>query len=296
MPAEGIPLISHQEILSFEEMERLITLFAQMGVTKVRITGGEPFVRKGIVQLLKTVRDIDGINSLHLTTNGVNISQFISELEALPVDGINFSLDTLQTDRFYQITYKNFFTAVYEGLQKLLESKIPLKINTVIQSGVNTNEIVTIAELAQSHPVEVRFIEQMPFNGKGNSNGSSWNIQKILAKLKSKFANMEELPENGSTAIRYKIPGFIGQLGIIPGYSRYFCSSCNRIRVTPAGRLKSCLYDSGVLDLKYLLRSRVSDDTIKEKIIEAVAKRAKNGFESESRNYNKKFSMAVIGG
>lgn len=296
MPEEGIKYVPHESILTYEENYRLVKIFAEMGITKIRITGGEPFVRKGIMTFIETVSANNPNLSLHITTNGVLAHKYIKQLEGINIAGINLSLDTLDKEKFKTIARRDAFNSVYKTLQNILESKIKLKINCVVQNNVNDNEINSISTLAEDNPVEVRFIEEMPFNGYKKIN-NPFTAKMIFDKLKSSFNDMEEITQTTSTAKVFKVPGFKGTIGIIGGYSRTFCSTCNRIRITPKGMLKTCLYDNGVLNLRLLLRSGAGDKEIENEIRACVSKRFKDGFEAEK--YSNKIndsSMATIGG
>jgi molybdenum cofactor biosynthesis protein A len=298
MPAEGIQLIPRHDILSFDELERIVAIFAQLGITKIRITGGEPFARKDAIQFLKQIRRLPYPLKLFITTNGVLAAPYFSELKSINPDGINLSLDTLLSDRFYKITRRNSFDQLERFLEDILLSKIPLKINTVVQPGINENEIIAISKLAKDHPVEVRFIEQMPFNGASNKNNNFFSGKEIENHLRANYLQMKkvESPDNSTSQI-FQIKGFRGVIGIISGYSRTFCSSCNRIRVTPQGNVKTCLYDQSSLNLKLLLRTGNTDEQIKVELIKAVINRYEDGILAEQQNGQKVHnSMSVIGG
>ncbi len=296
MPAEGIPLNSRDHILQFEEMEQLIQIFQNLGVNKLRITGGEPFVRKGLLEFLKRVNNFEGINSINITTNAVFIGDIISDLEQLKIGSLNISLDSLQKDRFFKITRRDEFEIVMENIDKAIKSTIPVKLNMVVLAGINDDEILSFTHLAKDNRIEVRFIEQMPFSG-GPASESIISADQILNILRQQYPLLYEQNLPNSTARIFYNPGYKGTIGIIAGYSRTFCSSCTRLRITPEGMLKTCLYDRGAVNLKEMLRSGKTDLQIKDAIIMAVQNRAKDGFESQERSsqdYN--VSMAQIGG
>ncbi len=164
MPAEGIHYLPKKELLTFEEIERLVTLMGQMGISKIRLTGGEPFVRTDLMQLIRRIVEIEGIHDLHLTTNGILTTQHVPELKSLGIASVNLSMDTLDRDRFKMITRRDEFGKTRETLDALLESKIPVKINTVVMDGKNIEDILPLIELTKDQNVSVRFIEEMPFN------------------------------------------------------------------------------------------------------------------------------------
>ena len=298
MPAEGIQLYPRHDILSYDELERIVLIFTQLGITKVRITGGEPFARRDAIQFLKKIRRIPYPLKLFITTNGVLAAKFFSELISVNPEGINLSLDTLKKNRFYQITRRNGFDHLKQFLSDILNSKIPLKINTVIQSGINEDEIISIARLAEEYPVEVRFIERMPFNGHSGNHENLYTGTGIENQLRAHFLEMKKLKsDEHSTSRLFKINGFRGKIGIISGYSRTFCSSCNRIRVSTQGHVKTCLYAPPALNLKLLLRTGCTDEQIKIQLINAVKRRYKDGIVAEKQNGQKIYnSMSVIGG
>lgn len=301
MPEEGIHYLPKKELLSFEEIERLIRVLAAMGITKIRLTGGEPFVRNDLMKLIRRIADISGIQELHITTNGVLTKQYIPELKKCGVKSVNLSLDTLDKERFRNITRRDEFEKVMDTFHALLENNIPLKINAVVMEGKNTDDIIPMVRLTEKLPVSVRFIEEMPFNGKGNHYPTlQWTYKKIEEHIRSHFPLMtkaDDLPH--STASNFNIPGHQGTTGIIAAFSRTFCGTCNRLRVTAQGTLKTCLYDNGVLDIKSLLRSTQDDSLLREKLLSAFRSRAANGFEAEEHRINHipvSESMSTIGG
>jgi cyclic pyranopterin phosphate synthase len=296
MPAEGIPLNGRDHILHFEEIEQLIQIFQDLGVNKLRITGGEPFVRKGLLEFLKRVNKFESINSINITTNAVFIGDIISDLEGLKIGSLNISLDSLLKDRFFEITRRDEFEIVIENIDKAIKSAIPVKLNMVVLAGINDDEILSFTRLAKDNFIEVRFIEQMPFSG-GPASESIISANQILDILRQQSPLLYEQSLPNSTARIFHNPGYKGTIGIIAGYSRTFCSSCTRLRITPEGMLKTCLYDRGAVNLKEMLRSGKTDLQIKNAIIMAVQNRAKDGFESQERyNQNSNLSMAQIGG
>lgn len=295
-PEKGLPFVPHAEILRFEELERLATIFCTMGVEKVRVTGGEPFARKGCLEFLQRLRTIKGLRSLHITTNGVETSQHLDALVRLGIDSINLSLDTLDYKRFQQITRRDHFEDVIQTLQTIIERRIPLKINSVVLDDTGDEEIIRLAGIARHFPVTVRFIEKMPFSGALRL-GKPVNGH-LLQRLQTLFPAMEEQQlVSPSTARLFRLPEYNGNIGIIQGYSRKFCTTCNKVRITPTGLLKTCLYDNGVLDLKNMLRSGADDRQITTAVIDCIRNRCANGHVAEqlARRASEP-SMASIGG
>ena len=297
MPAEGIAALSHGQLLSFAELERLVRIAAGLGFRKVRLTGGEPSVRRGWLGFLRRLAsaDIPGLASLHLTTNGVALAPVCDELAALGVH-INLSLDTLDRRRFWAISRRDLFPAVQASLKRLLSLGRPFKVNTVVLADTPDKDILALANLARRHPVTVRFIERMPFTGRAwRTSGDQKGVRERLARLLPGLEPDDQTAEP-STATLFRLPGWRGKVGCIEGYARRFCHSCNKVRITPAGTLKTCLYDNGVVDLRELMRRGAGDAEIARAIEQAVGLRAANGFEAEAKATAVRPSMASIGG
>lgn len=301
MPAEGVPYVPHQEVLTYEEMLRLVGLMARMGISKVRITGGEPFVRKGLMDFLWKLTRTEGVEEVHLTTNGVLTAPLVPELKQMGIASVNLSLDTLDRDRFRQITRRDELPRVMACLDTLLAHQIPTKLNAVVMEGQNIEDLIPLAGLTRELPISVRFIEEMPFDGSG-AEGSQlhWNHHRIVEWLKGAYPGLTRLPVRPfSTSVNYTIPGHAGTVGIIAAYSRTFCGTCNRIRMTATGELKTCLYGPNVLALKPLLRSGSTDQEVEQALRGAFGSRAKDGFEAEQRHREQVgglASMSAIGG
>jgi len=290
-----------KDLLTFEEITRLISIMASMGVTKVRLTGGEPFVRNDLMKLIRNIVAIQGIRDVHLTTNGVLTAQHIPELKNLGIASVNLSLDTLDRQRFHDITRRDEFEPVMETLQLLIKHEIPVKINAVVMEGKNIDDIIPLIELTRKDNIDVRFIEEMPFNGEGNHYPTLlWTYKKILDYIKEHYPGLHKVPDPlYSTSYNYNIPGYSGSIGVIAAFSRTFCGTCNRVRVTAQGTLKTCLYDDGALDLRQLLRTSKDDSVIIENLTKALNSRAKDGFEAEATRKNHtpvSESMSTIGG
>lgn len=299
MPEEGIRYLPKKELLTFEEITRMVTVMADMGIRKIRLTGGEPFVRTDLMALIRQLVLIKGVEELHLTTNGILTAPHVQELHALGVRSINLSLDTLDRDRFRVITRRDEFHATWETFQQLVRNGIPVKINAVVMDEKNIDDIVPMVMLTKDNDVSVRFIEEMPFNGEGDHySGRSWNHRRILEHIRNAFPSIVKIPDAPhATSAGYQVPGHRGTVGIIAAFSRTFCGSCNRIRVTAQGTLKTCLYDDGVLDLKQLMRQGASDQELRQALMRAFGSRPKDGFEAEAaRRVLVSESMSTIGG
>lgn len=296
MPEQGVKQLSHDEVLSFEELERLVVMFCRMGITKVRITGGEPFVRLGCVSFIWRLKNVIEVPDLHITTNGVQTYRHLAKLNEIGLSGLNVSLDTLDRERFAALARCDRLGHVKRTINEALRLNIPLKINSVVTTSTLDDDILSLAALTNHLPVSVRFIEHMPFSSADRPGETiSEPLQSRLYRL---FPDLFAVPvEHTSTARHYERPGDEGSIGIIEGESRKFCKECNKVRVTPAGLLKTCLYDDGVLDLKKLLRGDLGDKEIEAEIRQAIIFRQQNGVAAEKINGAAKHpSMATIGG
>ena len=301
MPEHGLDWLSRTELMSYEEMLRICSLLVSMGVEKIRITGGEPFVRKDIMQFLTALSKLNGLQHLTLTTNGVLTAPHVPELKKIGVKSVNLSMDTLDRNKFFNITKRDELPAVLDTLEQLVKHGMDVKINAVVMDGKNIDDIIPLVSLTKHLPVSVRFIEEMPFNGEGNHYSHlHWHYMRILRKIQEQFPEIQKIPDAPhSTSYNYHIPGHLGNVGIIAAYSRTFCGTCNRIRLTPQGMLKTCLYDDGILNVRDLMRSTMNDDEIAATLVNAIQHRAKDGFEAERQRKEKMpvhESMATIGG
>lgn len=302
MPASGINFLPREELLSYEELERLINILTDLGISKVRITGGEPFVRKDLIDFISTISNNKKLKKIALTTNGTLLAPYLSRLEEIGITSINLSLDTLDPERFEEITRRDQFDRVMESFHLLAESSIPFKINAVVMEKHNIEDIIPLVELTKKYPISVRFIEEMPFNGSGgNGPVLTWTYDKIRSHIQNHYPDLQKISAGPhSTSTNYRIPGYEGKIGIIAAFSRTFCGSCNRIRIDSKGTLKTCLYDNGVLNIKEVMRSGATDEEISQLFRHTFKNRAKNGFEAEKRrnkNHNPiDESMALIGG
>jgi molybdenum cofactor biosynthesis protein A len=234
MPAEGAAIVERKELLTFKEMYRITRVLSELGVNKVRITGGEPFVRKDLTGFLKMMSFNELLEEINITTNGVLVGVHAEKLSKFKVKTINLSIDSLQPEKFAQITRRSVFEKVWQTLERIEKSDLKLKLNVVVQSGVNTDEINDFVELTRDREIEVRFIEEMPFNGVGiRSKDVVWDFKRILEEIKKKHPELAPLPvKKSSTSKNFKIKGANGIVGIIPAYTRTICSDCNRIRIT----------------------------------------------------------------
>lgn len=300
MPLKGLDWIPRNDLMTDGEMLRICSLFVEMGIRKIRITGGEPFVRKNLISFLRKLSSLDKLQELTLTTNGVITAPFVPELKALGVKTVNLSLDTLNRERFIKIAHRDELDAVLSTLDALLNYGFTIKLNTVVMEKLNVEDIIPLVRLTKSLPVSVRFIEEMPFNGGSHKAALNWNYKRILDHIREQFPDIQKIPDlPHSTSYNYHIPGHSGDVGIIAAYSRLFCGTCNRIRITPLGLIRTCLYDNGRINIKDILRKGASDEELKETIQKTIFTKARNGWEAERNRPNQqpvKESMATIGG
>lgn len=277
MPEKGVDFIPHEDIISYEEIIRLCRLFASLGVSKVKLTGGEPLVRKNLSYLVKEIKDIQGINNVTLTTNGVLLSEQIKDLEEAGIDSINVSLDTLDPVQFEKLTRFHKLETVLEGIRETLKYKnISLKINSVpLKEEENKNSILSLVSLAKEERVHVRFIEVMPIGlGKDLKGISEDEIKGIIEKEHGVLTPYEDQLGNGPCRY-YGLEGFVGKIGFISSISHGFCSSCNRVRLTSEGYLKNCLQYSSGVDLKKIMRDGASDEELTQIIKDSISKKPK---------------------
>ncbi len=301
MPEEGIDFVKRKELLTYEETLRLVDVLSANGVNKVRITGGEPFLRKGIMSFFTELASNDRLSKIAITTNGTLTEGHLDELIKLGITSFNLSIDSIDPKRFNDITRRDLFNTVWSCYEAMLKKGVDLKLNAVVMKGQNIDDLIPMVALGRDTPVSVRFIEEMPFNGGGDYTPElEWNYMKILEHISSAYPNINKLKDaKSSTSLNYQVEGYKGTFGIIPAYTRSFCGSCNRIRITPTGVLKTCLYDSGVFNVKDIIRAGATDQQLLEAIQNAISHRALDGFEAERNRTG--FgpvgeSMATIGG
>lgn len=298
MPEEGVNFAKRSDLLSFNEMYLLSNIFCSMGVSKIRITGGEPFVRAGLMHFLKNLSEVPGLQEISITSNGSFTTKNILALKEMGIRKINLSLDSLDRDRFFEITRRDTFESVYAGVFKLLDNGFDVKLNCVLAEGKNTADIIPFVELTKNHDLSVRFLEEMPFNGSDSFAIPVWDHKEVYNYINSYFPVIHKLEsEISSTSVNYKIPGYKGSFGIIPSFSRTFCGTCNRIRLSATGELRTCLYGPAAVNLRDVMRAGASEKEIEEEILAAVSTRAKDGFEAEALSNDVAHkSMSFLGG
>ncbi len=299
MPSEGINFAKNDKLFTIEELSKLSAILVSQGINKIRITGGEPFVRKDVMVLLAQLASMKGLEDISITTNATLIGPYIDKLKGLGIKNINVSLDAIDKATFERITRRNQYDVVHNNLIRLITEGFNVRINFIALDGQNTQDILPILELTRHYDVAVRYLEEMPFNGGSKKFQSiTWDYKRILEHIREAYPDYYKLisPET-STSINYKIPGFKGSFGVIPSFSRTFCGSCNRLRISATGDVITCLYAKASANLREILRGANSEERIKDEILKAVGSRAKTGFEAQEK-YKDVFSnsMTSIGG
>lgn len=270
MPEEGIENISHEEILSYDEIIRICKCIANLGIKKIKITGGEPLVRKDIIDLIKEIKEIDGIDEVTITTNGVLLYEMADKLYEAGIDAVNISLDTLNRDKFLKITRRDKYENVSMSIDKLIDLGVRVKINCLAIKEHNLSEIVKIAAYSKNNNIDVRFIELMPIGDGKNYTGISNEV--ILGLLEDEYGSFKKVKEKrgNGPAVYYKNDEFKGYIGLISAISNEFCETCNRVRLTANGFLKLCLHYNKGIDLKEPIRSDITDKELENMIYHAI--------------------------
>jgi cyclic pyranopterin phosphate synthase len=299
MPEEGITPLGHDDILTLEQIERVIKIAARAGIKKVRFTGGEPLVRKNIVSLIAKTAQIEGIEDIAMTTNGMLLPEMASELKQAGINRVNISLDTLSAAKFEYITRRKAYIQVRNSIEKALEYGFnPVKINTVAIKGFNDDEIGDFARLAYNYPLHVRFIEFMPIGSlpfyKKDRAISIKEVQKIVEHSYA-LTPAKDLKGAGP-AQNYYLEGGQGTVGFIGAMSNHFCSSCNRLRLTADGKLRPCLYNKTEIDLKEHLNNCCSDDKLLELFNKAISLKPGSHQMEEGWGSSNIRKMSQIGG
>lgn len=300
MPADGIKLSPQSHLMTSDEIFQIAKKFVDYGVDKIRLTGGEPLVRKQFSEILKRLSTLN--TTLSITTNGVLVDRFIDDFKTHNLNNINVSLDSLQEDKFKFITRRDHFKKAYENIHLLVENGFKVKINVVLMKGFNDDEILDFVKFTKELPISVRFIEFMPFDGNDWNKDKLVTQEEIIDQVKTKYGNKLIVLKNEKNFIsrNYKIDGFIGEFGIISTVSNPFCDGCNRIRLTADGKIKNCLFSNIETNLLSKLRNGEElDDLIQKSIYKKKAVRAGmdnlEKLENPDHHTNNR-SMIAIGG
>ena len=301
MPAEGVQLTPKSHIMTYEEIYKIAKTFVSHGVTKIRLTGGEPLIRKDIHFVLKKLASLPV--ELSITTNAVIIHKFIDTLKLYGVNNINVSLDSLVKEKFKKMTLRDLFDIVYNNILLLVKEGFNVKINAVLIRGVNDDEIIDFINLTKELPVTVRFIEFMPFDGNKWDLSKMVSYKEVMTYVNASFLNteMERLKDApNDTSKNYRIKGYKGRFAIISSVTNPFCDSCNRLRLTANGQLKNCLFSTSESDLLTTLRNGKSIEPIIQKAVQSKFK-VRGGMDTlekfqEPKLHNQNRSMITIGG
>ncbi len=333
VPKDMIPNLHHHDIAKYEEIHSIVVSAAELGITKLRITGGEPLIRKGVFPFIRSLSRIDGIQDISLTTNGVLLKQNLNALLESGVNRINISLDTLKPERFKIISGRNYFEKVWQGIMAAVKNGLsPVKLNAVILRGINDDEIEDLARLSVDYPIHMRFIEYMPMGNSAVEISQQMLIPEIKERIEGALGKLEPVtgepvtgePVTGEPvaigtningkrtkyneagpAKRFKIKGASGEIGFISPVSSHFCHECNRLRLTSTGRLRPCLLNNFEIDVLTPLRQGASKTEIQKIIIDAVQSKPavhsmgilSKGNDQQSCRYNKvETQMSTIGG
>jgi len=274
MPPGGISWMPHNEILSYEEISAIVKMAAELGFTKIRLTGGEPLVRSGLSKLIKMLSQIEGIDEVSMTTNGTLLKEHALELKQAGLSRVNISLDTLKADRFRHITRLGELKDSLKGIEAAREANLePVKINVVVMRGINDDEVVDFAKLTREKGWHIRFIELMPFANVTEFVPSS-EIRQSIVSLGT-LEPCSPITGNGPTR-NYRLPRAKGTIGFISPLSEPFCSACNRLRLTSNGQLCPCLLSDVGIDLKGPLRNNATAQELKNLILKAIASKPKH--------------------
>lgn len=291
MPEEGIPKLSHKDILSVEEIEAIAKAFVNLGINKIRLTGGEPLVRGGILDIVEKIGNLDGVKDFAITTNGVLLKKYAQELKNRGLKRVNISLDTLKEEKYKYITRIGNIKDVFEGIEAAKKVGLtPIKINTVLVKGFNDDEIEDLARLTEKEDIDVRFIELMPIGETAKDESSKFISSEVVLEKLPELIQVER-KDPSSPAVYYKLPNAKGKIGLIKPISCKFCRYCNRVRLTAQGKMKLCLHSNDEIDLKEPLRKGQDIESV---ILEAVKRKPASHHLEDGKYVLKK--MYQIGG
>jgi cyclic pyranopterin phosphate synthase len=298
VPDDLIPKLPHKEILRYEEILRIVRIGVGLGISKVRITGGEPLIRKGVYDFLEKLTEIEGLQDISLTTNGVLLKQNIERIKSIGIKRINVSMDTLNRKKFRKITGYDLFDQIWGGIEQAKRMDFdPIKLNVVAIKGINDDELIDIARLSLTYPFQIRFIEYMPMGA-----FSIGHDRYLLApEIKERITELGKLiavekSMNDGPAERFKFESAQGEIGFIRPMSRHFCHTCNRLRLTASGQLRPCLLSDDQENLKALLRQGCSDSDVVEVFLKAVRKKPSEHKLAVEHPVEVSTQMCAIGG
>ncbi len=305
-PEEQFEFIPHEEILRYEEIVEIIEEAVNLGITKVRITGGEPLARKGVVDFIKKLREIKELEDISLTTNGFFLSEYAEKLKDAGLNRVNVSLDSLQEEKYKRITRGGSLEKALKGIDSALKAGLlPIKINTVLIRGINDDEVEDFVRLTLERPLNIRFIEFMPSGEelKDNYRDKFISVLEIKESLAEKYSFRPiDINSGNGPAKYYQIKNGQGTIGFITALSQHFCKNCNRIRLTSEGKLRPCLFSNKEVDIKQAIRNTKTDDKIirskiiRNNIVEAISIKTEGHKLNEKFSNRDSFKMSKIGG
>ncbi|MDH5546320.1 MAG: GTP 3',8-cyclase MoaA [Gammaproteobacteria bacterium] len=307
MPEEGVDFKNGEQILTADEILRVVRVLAEMGVKKVRYTGGEPLVRKDIVKLVAGAANTPGIKGVHVTTNGIIFPKYAKQLREAGLTGVNISLDTIDPQKFHDITRRPGEDKVLESIELASKLGFPrVKVNNVVMRGFNDGELEVFTEMTKDKTITVRFIEFMPFDANQIWETGEYflSAESMIKFLKNRYPDIEIASGTRTEHHIYQVPGYKGKIAIIPAFTRSLCGNCSRIRLTADGGIRNCLYSDQEFSLMELLRGGCTDEEIVAMFRRAFREKAKDGFEAKKRSamresvvkFEGRTSMTQIGG
>ncbi len=297
MPETGIHFRPSEELLTTQEIIRIVQVAANLGVTKVRYTGGEPLLDQDLNILVKAAVRTPGIESVHVTTNGLHLAGKISALKRAGLAGVNVSLDTLNREKYAFITRRDKLSRALEGLQAALDQQLRVKINVVALRGFNDDELPEFVEMARKQPLTVRFIELMPFDAHQIwKTGKFYSYTHLLEDLHRLYPTLKPAEGTKTEQSLFQLPGYCGKVAVIPAYSRSLCGTCNRIRITADGKIRNCLYATKEYNLRTYLREGRADADLADLMKAAMWNKPRDGWSAQKKGLPLRESMTQIGG
>lgn len=285
MPADGVELSPKQHLLTTDEIVLIAKLFVQHGVKKIRLTGGEPTIRKDLSEIIARLKELPGLENVGITTNALVLTRNLVQYQRAGLDAINISLDSLKAEKFEQITRRRGFDRVIAGIDLAVQLGFKPKVNCVVMKNFNEDEVCDFVEWTKDRAVDVRFIEYMPFSGNRWHNEKMLSYKEMLNMILEKFPNFHALPNGpNDTSKAYHVPGYKGKVGFITSMTEHFCGSCNRLRITADGNLKVCLFGNKEVSLRDAIRAGSSEEDL-QALIGAAVFRKKKQHAGEFRTY-----------
>jgi len=300
MPPEGVELTAKERLLQPEETLRLARLFVRAGVTKVRLTGGEPTVRPDLVDIVRGLDELrpQGLEQICMTTNGIALGRSLPALRSAGMDKLNISLDTLNRDKFKRLTRRDGLTKVWDAIDRAIELGFsPVKVNVVVMRGTNDAEVIDFARLSMTMPIDVRFIEYMPFDENGWSSNLMVPARELLSSLQEELPGLQRIETDANDVARtWAYPGALGRVSFVSSMTEQFCGGCNRIRLTADGNLKVCLFGASEVSLRDAMRAGATDDDLLELTASALGRKHARHAGMHTIAATKNRPMTTIGG